>query len=356
MKQTESNFDSQAFKRKLSKTPSTTYSYSESPMVESSQSDILTRNLTMMQSQLALKLKKQAYYLNLQTPVLQHKLELADLRLEKLKRNSFTVKKILKTLSKNSNPKLHLKKVMNLEKNNEKTLKERDLLKENLKLTGKKVKNCQILNRRGTFLTDQCLLYEKEHNQIIDKKKELNENLQEITECQNKILKLYSFTQSRLESLILSKEELLLSIPILNKPNIEFSGKKTEIKELNQENFELKQMINSLTRELEDLNKSNSFKKVELNKATENFNSRKALLKVQSRFLEEKKARIEFVKKELADIQKSASTIQSRNHSNEGSARSAKSNNEGSAKKLKSQTLARPPASSKKTLNKSLYS
>ena len=356
MKQTESNFDSQAFKRMQSKTPSTTYSYSQSPMIESSQSDILTKNLTMMQSQLALKLKKQAYYLSLQTPVLQHKLELADLRLEKLKTNSSTVKNILKALSKNSNPKVHLKKVVNLEKNNEKTLKETDLLKENLKLTGKKVKNSQILKRRGTFLIDQFLSYEKEHEHILDKKKELSENLQEIAECQNKILKLYLASNARLESLMLSKEELLLSIPILDKPSSKFSAEKTEIKELNQENLKFKQIINSLTKVLGEYDKSISLKRVELNKATENLNSRKALLKVQSRFLEEKKARIEFVKKELADIQKSASTIQSRSHSNEGSAKSAKSNNERSAKNLKPQALARPPAPIKKPLNKTMYS
>lgn len=345
MKHTESSFDSQILMRKFSKTPSTAYSYTESPMLGSSQSDILSRNLAMMQSQLAEKLKKQAYYLSLQVPVVQHKLELTDLRLEKVTNNSKTVKNVLHKFSKKFDPELRLKNVVCLEKSNESELKEIERLKGCLKVVGKKVKSTQMLNRRDIFLQEQCLLYEKEHKQMIEKKNELIENLHEISQCQKKILKIYSLSKSKLEHLILSKEELLLSIPYLSKPSTEYSSQKPQTSNILKKNQELKQILSSLTQELQVIQSSISQKRAESSKAIENFNSRNALINVQRRFLEEKKTRIEFVKKELDDIQKSAAKAINRSQSNEGLAKSGKS-----------RILNRPPTASQKAINKSSYS
>ena len=112
-------------------------------------------------------------------------------------------------------------------------------------------------------------------------------------------------SKTKLESLIDSKEDLMNCIPQIQRPSSKLESLKVEINELKSINFELHRLFLSHESELNDLLIKNKNKLLDYNKYLSNFHSREVLMKVQARYLEEKKARIDLARKELGLLEKS---------------------------------------------------
>jgi hypothetical protein len=275
--------------------------------MEITESNLLTRNLTAMQRKLAAKLKKQGHYLSLHIPVLQNRSDLVDLKLEKLRNNRDILENTLKTLEKFENPEIFAIEIEKLEDNNEENMRKAILMEKEVNLLKKKQRDIKRLEKKEIILNEKSRLFSEELLKFNNFRKELSENSSEIHSGQLKIVEIFHLSKKRLENLMISKEELRLSIPLLHlsKENSDFK----ETQKIKSQNLHLRQVLSSLQQDLQVLSQKNSQGRRDLEKWLQNFKSREVLLKVQARYLEEKKARIDFIKSELASIEKALSQV-----------------------------------------------
>ena len=306
MKQGESDFDILGIKRNTI-TPSTAYSFSESPEIIQNKTDALAKNLALMQNQFAIKLNQQIKYLGLKIPVLHNRNDLADLNLEKIRKNKEIIRSISKKLERFSNEaqRVYDVDIDFLEENNKKEWAIYLVIQKDLKEMIKKVKNCKTLERKEILLNHKIIILQNKVEKMKQYKKELSENLSEIDKGQNQVADFIMFLKIKLESLIASKEDLLNCIPQIQRPCSKLESLKFEINEIKSLNFELRQLLLSHEFELNDIVAKNNLKSADYNKYLSNFHSREVLMKVQARFLEEKIARIDLTRRELEELEKS---------------------------------------------------
>ena len=306
MKQGESDFNILGLKRNTI-TPSTAYSFSETPEIIQSKSDALTRNLALMQNQLALKLNQQAKYIGLKIPVLHNRNDLADLNLQKIRKNKEIISAVMEKLQKISYwpPSAEIVDLEVVDQENKKELKAVVEIQKEIKEMIKKIKNFKKLERKEILLNEKIIFFHNKIEKIKQFKKELLENLSDIEKGQNKVVDIIMLSKTKLESLIDSKEDLMNCIPQIQRPSSKLESLKVEINELKSINFELHRLFLSHESELNDLLIKNKNKLLDYNKYLSNFHSREVLMKVQARYLEEKKARIDLARKELGLLEKS---------------------------------------------------
>lgn len=306
MKQGESDFNILGLKRNTI-TPSTAYSFSETPEIIQSKSDALTRNLALMQNQLALKLNQQAKYIGLKIPVLHNRNDLADLNLQKVRKNKEIISAVMEKLQKISYwpPSAEIVDLEVVDQENKKELKAVVEIQKEIKEMIKKIKNFKKLERKEILLNEKIIFFHNKIEKIKQFKKELLENLSDIEKGQNKVVDIIMLSKTKLESLIDSKEDLMNCIPQIQRPSSKLESLKVEINELKSINFELHRLFLSHESELNDLLIKNKNKLLDYNKYLSNFHSREVLMKVQARYLEEKKARIDLARKELGLLEKS---------------------------------------------------
>lgn len=314
MKQTETSFDVLAYKRKNTITPSTAYSFSESPEMIQNESDVLARNLALMQNQLASKLNQQAKYIGLQVPVLQNRNDLTDVKLEKVRKNKEIVKAVLKKLdgAEGGGFMGGDTDVQEWEQENRKELVAVCGIEKEIKEMMKKMKDFKRLERKEIILNDKINFYQNEIEKLKEYKQELSENLSDIQKGQKRVLEIFQNSKIKLESLITSKENLLVCIPEIQNPPLKLEKLKVELDEIKSSNLELRQLLSSYKSEESDISSKYHKKFSDYKKCLSNFHSREVLMKVQARYLEEKSARISFVKKELGDLEKSLSKFTSK--------------------------------------------
>ena len=313
MKQTETSFDNLAFKRKNTITPSTAYSFSESPEMIQNESDVLARSLALMQNQLASKLNQQAKYIGLQVPVLQNRNDLTDIKLEKVRKNKEIVKAVLKKLGgiESGDVKGGYVDVQEWEQENRKELVVVSGIEKEIREKMKKMKDFRRLERKEILLNDKINFYQNEVEKLSQCKKELSENLADIQEGQKKVLEIFTNSKIKLESLIASKENLLVCIPEIQNPPLKIENLQVELDEIKSNNLKLRQLLSSYKSEVHDVSTKYQKKFSYYKSCLSNFHSREVLMKVQARYLEEKSARISFVRKELGELEKSLSKFTS---------------------------------------------
>lgn len=306
MKQGESDFNILGLKRNTI-TPSTAYSFSETPEIIQSKSDALTRNLALMQNQLALKLNQQAKYIGLKIPVLHNRNDLADLNLQKIRKNKEIISAVMEKLQKISYwpPSAEIVDLEVVDQENKKELKAVVEIQKEIKEMIKKIKNFKKLERKEIHLNEKIIFFHNKIEKIKQFKKELLENLSDIEKGQNKVVDIIMLSKIKLESIIDSKEDLMKCLPQIQRPSSKLESLKVEINELKSINFELHRLFLSHESELNDLLIKNKNKLLDYNKYLSNFHSREVLMKVQARYLEEKKARIDLARKELGLLEKS---------------------------------------------------
>ena len=302
MKDSEASFDSLGKIRKFTKTPSTVHSLSSSPPLQNYQEKYLIKSLRQRQSQLAGSLKKYSEDLGMQVPALHYRWDLVNIRWEKLRKYKETLVKALSKIKNDLDIKALIKNTENQEEENEKLLRKTEEVFNQLQKLKKKFKSLKKHSKKEILIRENQHHYEKKFETLKILKKELGENLIEIKEYQVKIASLYEPVNLKLEEIMISKEELLLSLPHENSVNQILDEEKKILQNKITENNELKKIIYNLDETYREFNRRNMGKSNEQKSQRERLDGKFALARVQQRFLNEKKARIEVASNELHAI------------------------------------------------------
>jgi hypothetical protein len=284
--------------QKHTKTPSTAYSFTSTSPVPGPTLDSLSKTLSQLHSKLASYLQRQSKYLNLKVAFLQYRWSVAKLRSEKSSNNLNLARQSLGNIAGKVRARSEKKNLANrresLQRIQQKTIKVKCKIK-------REKHNYKKYRLRGCLLDENKMNYEKRLMEIRKNKDKLEGNLQEINKCRKRIMERYMPIMVQLENLMISKEELALSLPFQEeKEQCEKIGLDAQgiIKENEVLRLELKELTELLLANTKRIKK----KKAELLKQKQNFESRLALCKVEQRYYEEKKSQAEMVKKALKVI------------------------------------------------------
>lgn len=292
MKQTENSIEYLNVSRKFTKTPSTICSLSASPApTQIPEEEILLKNLEEMQTKLAEHLKRQSEFIVMQIPLLHHRWHLMHIRHVKVKKTKYLIGKMLKKISESLDIKKLYKQVQWQEEQIEQIKGDAYRIKNELKCLRKKHKDVLDYETKNTYFKDDCLTYKKELDFLKQQKSIHLQTLVKLQKMREKTNSLYIPIKKRLEEIMISKEELLLTIPQLGffPQSLEF--KKENIGQIEISNAELKGIVRQLSEKLEVQQTKNRKKSNTLKEQVKRFECQLALMRVQERFLQDKRSK-----------------------------------------------------------------
>ena len=302
MKASEASFDSLGTLMKFRKTPSTVHSLSPSPLVKNYRERHLINSLRKTQKQLAESLKKYSESLGIQVHSLHYRWDLAKIRWEKLVKYKETLMKSLSKIKNSQDIKYLIIDTENQEEENQSLLVKTEEVYKKLTKVKKKLRSFQQHSKNELLITENQNHYKEKLENLKMLKNELNINLIEIQTYRGMIAAMYEPIKLKLEEIMISKEELLLSLPQENLMNPSIQAEKHFLHGGIAPNSELRKIICSLSETDRELSLRNMEKRKELKSQHEKLEGKLALVRVQQRFINEKKVRIEVVSKELHAI------------------------------------------------------
>ncbi|OMJ66496.1 hypothetical protein SteCoe_36633 [Stentor coeruleus] len=292
MKQTENSIEYLNVSRKFTKTPSTICSFSASPApTQIPEEEILLKNLEEMQTKLAEYLKRQSEFIVMQIPLLHHRWHLMHIRHIKVKKTKNLIGKMLKKISESLDIKKMYKRVQLQEEKNEQMKEDTYRIKNELKCLRKKHKDVLDYETKNTYIKDECLTYNKDLDCLKQQKSIHQQTLADIHKMREKTYSLYIPIKKRLEEIMISKEELLLTIPQLGFFPQSLEAQKEKIGQIEISNTELKGIVRQLSGKLEVQQSKNRKKSNVLKEQVKRFECQLALMRVQERFLQDKRSK-----------------------------------------------------------------
>ena len=347
MKKSESRLESTSKLRKFTKTPSTTYSLSMSPdpAKNTNKGLSLLVSLDNMQTQLANNLQKYSEYLEIKIPNLCYRYELVKIRQDKLHKYIKTLKNILNSINETQKLRELEINVEEKEKNIEKFKIEASLIKKKIKEMRNKCRELETYRKKEEILDKNINIYKEELEKIKGSKEILIDNKKKITKYRKKLLEMYEPIKINLEEVMINKEELMLSLPQVDVSYEKLGKIGEELQERLIENKELEDNTNSLTLFYKEIIERIKEKNSDLIIQKEKFEAKLALIRLQERFVEEKKIKIELFSNELNSI----------NFALDNAICIPNENNRNIKNKSKSQIRLYKPSNSKIPYNKSFY-
>lgn len=296
------NLDMLGESRKISKTPNTMYSLSTSPVVDSKEEMNLIKDIRKMQILLAKNLEKYAENLNRKVKKVLGRRETALTKLEFLQLRKKKTNQALQQIKCDWNFNELTEKVENQEKITKELKNETKYVAGQLSEIRKKNEILQGYTKKLVLLQENSLNSEKNLKDLVKSKEILIKTAESVCKYRNKIMEEYNPMKSKLEEIMISKEELILSLPLAKESKKQLENRKEIAGNKENGNSDLKNLVFSLKDTLEGILAKNQQKREEIHKQTEKVEGKFALARVQQRFLKEKQARLEVVSQELNTI------------------------------------------------------
>jgi chromosome segregation ATPase len=171
-----------------------------------------------------------------------------------------------------------------------------------LKVIRKKYKELELYKKKDIYLQENYQHYEHQLDVLRKSKNNLLETCKEITEYRNKVLVLFEPVKNKLEEIMISKEELDLSLLQYNASKQNLENVKTGLNQNCDQKDCLHENLENLKKNYLNLSEKNNKTKKELKTQREKLESKITLMKVQHRYLERKKKETDSFGNELKSI------------------------------------------------------